>query len=99
MVDRGAHVIRLDGHLDLATAPELRDRVLDALREGHKELQIDLSAVTFVDSLGVGVLIGSHRRAEHAGSRLVLMNPQPKVMRLLEGLGLDDVFWIEDASD
>jgi anti-sigma B factor antagonist len=63
------------GRLDLRTAPELRAQVTAALAAGPGSMIVDLSDVEFIDSSGVGVLIGLHKRAEAQGGRLTIVPP------------------------
>lgn len=68
-----AVVLRVTGELDLATAPKLQQKVDTALREAPPAvLVIDLSAVTFLASAGMAVLVAAHRRGgEHTKVRVV----------------------------
>jgi anti-sigma B factor antagonist len=68
----GCVVIRPGGELDIATAGELREAVIETIGAGHADIVVDLSAVTFIDSSGLGVLVGATKRCHHAGGRLVL---------------------------
>lgn len=81
-------VFKLRGSLDLATAPTVRAALLDATEKGQHSLIVDLSQVEFLDSTGLGTLIGAHRRAaEHGGSLRVVVNDGP-IARLLNITGL-----------
>ncbi len=94
-------VFALNGSLDLATAPTVRAALLDAIEKSNHNLIVDLSQLEFLDSTGLGVLIGAHRRtAEHHGTfRLVISNGP--ISRLLNITGLIAVFSVyrslEDA--
>jgi anti-sigma B factor antagonist len=68
----GCVVVRPSGELDIATAGHLREVVIDAIGAGHHDIVVDLSAVTFIDSSGLGVLVGAMKRCVHAGGRLML---------------------------
>ena len=63
------------GRLDLRTAPELRAQVAAALAAGPGSMIIDLSDVEFIDSSGLGVLIGLHKQAAAHGGRLTIVAP------------------------
>ena len=69
----GVLVFKLRGSLDLATTPTVRAALTEATDSGPHDIIVDLTQLEFLDSTGLGVLIGAHRRAaEHAGSfRLV----------------------------
>ena len=82
----------LRGSLDLATSPTIRAALTDAADKGHKNLIVDLSGLEFLDSTGLGALIGAHRRAgEHEGSLRLVVHDGP-ILRLLNITGLIRIF-------
>ncbi len=85
-------IFALSGTLDIATSPSLRAALIEAADRGEHEIVVDLSQLEFLDSTGLGALIGAHKRAaEHGGSiRLVALEGQ--ILRLLRITGLLDVF-------
>ncbi|MEU5215397.1 STAS domain-containing protein [Streptomyces sp. NPDC020807] len=91
-------VLSIRGELDLVTSPRLRRRVHDAVAGGHRDLVVDLSAVRFCDSSGVGVLIGARRLLRSCGGRLRLILPaadaegEAHVERVLSALGVRRLF-------
>ena len=60
----GAQVFAFHGSLDIATSPTVRAALLDAADRGQRELIIDLTRLEFLDSTGLGALIGAHKRAK-----------------------------------
>jgi anti-sigma B factor antagonist len=68
-------VTSVTGRLDLRSAPELRAQVMAALVAGSGSMVIDLEDVEFIDSSGLGVLIGLHKQAEAKGGRLAIVPP------------------------
>jgi anti-sigma B factor antagonist len=85
-------VFKLRGSLDLATAPTVRAALSEATEKGSHNLIVDLTQLEFLDSTGLGVLIGAHRRAaEHGGSFRLIVNNGP-ISRLLNITGLIAVF-------
>ncbi|HEX9504734.1 MAG TPA: STAS domain-containing protein [Acidimicrobiia bacterium] len=85
----GATIVIATGEIDMATAPELRA----GLAETTGDVIIDLAAVEFLDSSGIGVLVAAGNRLAAAGGSLALRAPRPPVRRVLEIVGLVD--WIE----
>jgi anti-sigma B factor antagonist len=85
-------VFRLRGSLDLATAPTVRAALSDATEKGSRHLLVDLSQLEFLDSTGLGVLIGAHRRAAERGGSLRLVVADGPISRLLNITGLVAVF-------
>jgi anti-sigma B factor antagonist len=95
-------VFKLRGSLDLATAPTIRAALAEATEKESHELIVDLTQLEFLDSTGLGVLIGAHRRAvEHGGAFRLIIADGP-ISRLLNITGLVAVFAVyhslEDAQ-
>ena len=86
-------VVPLSGDIDLATAPALRARLTDLL-DGGCSLVLDLRELRFIDSTGLGVLVGALRRVRADGRELRLAGPPPGVHRVFSVTGLDHVFRI-----
>lgn len=93
-VDDRTHVIEVHGHVDLYSAPEFKDRTVRVIDQGKKRVIIDLSGVTFMDSTGLGVLIGALKRLRAARAELLLVVTDYDVERLFEMTGLDGTFRI-----
>ncbi len=90
----GYTVVTISGELDIASAPVLRERLLDLLRPGASRIVIELSGVTFCDASGLAVLVGASRRASLLGGVLRLAAPAPLVAAVLRLTGLDSRFEI-----
>jgi anti-sigma B factor antagonist len=91
-------LLMLRGDLDLATAPALREALIEVLR-GCKSVVVDLEGVGFVDSAGIGILLGGLKRARSQGGELELVCTSRQVLRPLEIIGLDRVFTIHSRRD
>ena len=85
----GLTIARLEGELDIATTPALRERLFGVLGPGVRLLVIDLSGVSFCDVSGLAVLIGTQRRARARGITVRLAAPRPQMAKLLRITGLD----------
>ena len=92
----GAAVVQVRGEIDIATVGQLRRCLVDLVEAGHREIVLDLGELYFIDSTGIGVLIGAHRRAAAAGGRLVLRSVSPRTYDVLRMVALDRVLIIED---
>jgi len=92
-------VLTIAGELDVIGAPELRQHVLRCVAAGHHHLVLDLTGVDYVDSFGLGVLIGSLKRVRLLDGDLRLVVPEPRVRRVLELCDLDRVFALHHDVD
>lgn len=95
----GTAVVAVAGEIDVYTSPLLQERLVEVLRDGFPSIVLDLSAVTFLDSTGLGVLITALKRCRSADGDLVLVTAQPNVLKVLEITGLNDVFKVHDSVD
>ncbi|HVT67700.1 MAG TPA: STAS domain-containing protein [Trebonia sp.] len=83
-----AVIVALDGDLDIAAVPAVRERLLSLLGPGASRLVIDMSAVRYADASGLDVLVGTRRRAILLGGTLHLAAVQPEVARVMMVTGL-----------
>lgn len=79
----------VSGEVDVSNAHELRDAIDAAFEEGLAQVEVDLSEVPYIDSTGIGVLVGAAHRAGEAGGSLAVLRPQRNVARVLSLLGVD----------
>ena len=82
--------VLVEGEVDVSNADELRDAVDSALALDAPEVTVDLLQVPYIDSTGIGVLVGAAHRAADAGKKLVVASPQKNVARVLGLLGVAD---------
>jgi anti-sigma B factor antagonist len=92
-------VFELSGSLDMATAPTVRAALLEAADRGDHRLVVDLNRVEFLDSTGLGALIGAQRRAKEGGGEIRLAVPEGQILRLLRITGLLRVFGVYPTLD
>src|SRR5579885_2166064 len=91
VVDGRICVVSVEGDLDLASAPQLKWTLVELLEKGYAQYVIDLSGLTYMDSMGLGVLVGFRKRVE-GSAQLALASLPDKQRKLLEMTGLDDCF-------
>lgn len=84
--------LRLHGELDVSTAPALRDTVVQLISEGRTTLQFDCADLAFIDSTGLGVLIGARARCMAANGSVSLTGVKPALQRLLAVTGIEGLF-------
>lgn len=82
-------VVAASGELDLATVPKLREAISEHIVEGRRNILVDLRAVTYIDSTGLGVLVGAAKAVHSGGGSLRLVCDSPRLLRLLRITGLD----------
>lgn len=91
----GGRVIHVSGEVDVSNASELRDAIDGLLGEKATPVDVDLAEVPYIDSTGIGVLVGAVHRASDAGLALSVSNPQRNVARVLDMLGVSGELGIE----
>jgi anti-sigma B factor antagonist len=91
-------VVDLNGEIDVYTSPKVKDAISELIDKGHYALVINLENVRYIDSTGLGVLIGGLKRVrEHSGTvNLVCTNPQIK--KIFDITGLSKIFGIFDSE-
>ena len=92
-------MLTVQGDIDLFTAPQLRQSVHDLLARGCRRIVVDLRRVAFLDSTGLGVLVGALKRARDEDGDLVLVGAQRPVRRVLSVTGLDKIFTLYTELD
>jgi anti-sigma B factor antagonist len=85
-------VLQISGELDAYTAPILRDRMRDLTAVGVVNVIADLRQVDFLDSTGLGVLIGGLKRFREHGGSLAPVASQPRILKIFQITGLTAVF-------
>ena len=97
-VDERTTIVAVEGELDLARAPSLKWALIDALEAGRNHLVVDLSATTFMDSTGLGVLVGVNRSLT-TEARLAIVCPRASLLKIFELSGMDGAFAIFPALE
>jgi anti-sigma B factor antagonist len=98
--DRGDWtVVDVAGEVDVFTAPKLREHIIDLVGQGKTRIVVNLERVEFMDSTGLGVLVGGLKRIKEQDGALALAAPTPPVMRLLTITGLTQVFAVHETVD
>ena len=90
-LDGGVAVVSLGGRLNMVSASRLREAVASAVEDGHNRVVVDLAAVDFIDSSGLGALISGLKSAREAGGDLRLASPNDQVKLVLQLTNMDRV--------
>jgi anti-sigma B factor antagonist len=94
-----SYVIALAGEVDLYTAPEFKQQLLDVIGKGAKEVVVDFSDTTFIDSTTLGVLVGGVKRLRTNEGQLSLVCSDRNITKIFEITGLDRVFTIYESRE
>jgi anti-anti-sigma factor len=89
--DTEVAVLKLEGRLDLLSAASVKSKIAEAVERGRRKIVIDLSAVSMVDSSGLGALIGGLKTTRVAGGDLRLSGAQEQAKLILRLTMLDKV--------
>lgn len=98
-LEREIPLIELEGEVDVYTAPQLKQQMINLLESGAKEMIVDLTKVDYLDSTALGVLIGGLKRMREMDGNMVLVCPSPRIRRVFEITGLDKIFDIYNSVD
>ena len=95
----GIEVIDVQGEIDMYTAPRLRELLIDLVSTGSYQLVVNLDKVGFLDSTGLGVLVGGLKRVRARDGSLDLVCTQQRILKILKITGLTEVFGIYETVD
>jgi len=95
----GYTVLQPQGEIDFATGPQLKDAITECLVAGDVNLVVDLLKVDFIESTGLGALIGGRRRAHGLKGSLTLVCTEDQMLKIFRITGLDKVFAIFDTVE
>jgi len=95
----GATIIAVGGEIDVYTAPKLRDQIPELVAAGVFDIIVDMEAVEFLDSTGLGVLVGGLKKVRAHDGSLELICTQDRLLKIFRITGLAKVFVIHDSAD
>jgi len=93
----GRTVLEVGGEIDVYTAPKLREQFAELVDDGKLDIVVDLKKVAFLDSTGLGVLVGALKRVRTHDGSLRLVCTQERVLKIFRITGLDKVFPLHDS--
>jgi anti-sigma B factor antagonist len=95
----GKTIVAVGGEIDVYTAPKLRDKLSELVATGSYDLVVDMQEVEFLDSTGLGVLVGGLKKVRaHDGSLRLVCN-QDRLLKIFRITGLAKVFVIHETAD
>jgi anti-sigma B factor antagonist len=95
----GWTVVSVFGEVDVATAPELKERLTGLVNDGRVKLVLDLSGVDFLDSTGLGMIVSALKRARTHDGDLRIVCTESRITRLFEITGLDKALTVWPTAD
>ena len=90
-------IIEVGGEIDVYTAPRLREAIVAAIEAGHTRLVVDVEKVEFLDSTGLGVLVGALKKVRADGGTLDIVCTQERILKIFDITGLDKVFGLHES--
>ena len=94
-----ATVVEVSGEIDVYTAPRLREKIISLVDAGNYRLIIDMERVEFLDSTGLGVLVGGLKRVRQYDGGIDLVCTQGRILRIFRITGLSKVFSIYESVE
>src|SRR5688572_4314787 len=96
----GSHaIVDVKGEIDVYTAPKLREKLIELVSEGSYDVVVNLEGVDFLDSTGLGVLVGALKRVKAHDGSLSLVCTQDKILKIFKITGLTKVFPIHGSVE
>src|SRR2546430_13992398 len=92
-------IVSVGGEIDVYTAPKLREQLIDLVAAGKYQLVVDMEHVDFLDSTGLGVLVGGLKRVRAHDGSLELVCSQERILKIFRITGLTKVFPIHSSVD
>ena len=95
----GIEVVDVEGEIDVYTAPRLRELLIDLVNKNNYQLVVNMEKVEFLDSTGLGVLVGGLKRVRAHDGSLDLVCTQERILKIFRITGLTKVFGIHSTVD
>jgi anti-sigma B factor antagonist len=95
----GIEIVDVEGEIDVYTAPRLRELLIELVNVGNYQIVVNMEKVEFLDSTGLGVLVGGLKRVRAHDGSLDLVCTQERILKIFRITGLTKVFGIHDTVD
>ena len=90
--------IAISGEIDLFAAPDFKSRLYDAVGDGDADVVLDCSGLSYIDSTGLGILLGALKRVRQNNRQVYVRNLKDNIRKLFRITGLDRAFNLEEAQ-
>ena len=97
--DKTVPIIDLVGEVDAYTSARFREAMVDLIEAGAANLIVSMMKVEYIDSSGLGALVGGLKRSSEQGGRIVIVCDNPQIRKVFEITGLEKVFPLYDVED
>lgn len=91
-------LILLRGEIDIYSAPDFKDNLFQAIGDCKEDIVLDCSELSYIDSMGLGIMVAALKRARQNDRNVRIRNAKPNVKKLFKITGLDKVFIMEDLK-
>jgi len=91
-------VILLRGEIDIYSAPDFKENLFQAMGDCKEDIVLDCSELSYIDSMGLGIMVAALKRARQNDRNIRIRNPKPNVKKLFRITGLDKVFIMEESK-
>jgi anti-sigma B factor antagonist len=95
----GVGVVVLEGEIDIYSAPQFKEVLVNGIEDGAIRMVVDLTGVTFIDSTALGVLVSGAKRVRPRNGSLDIVCNDDNIIRIFEITGLDRIFGIYGSRD
>jgi anti-sigma B factor antagonist len=98
-LDQGKVVVSISGEVDVSTTPKMKAALAELIEGGYKRIVVEMSGVQFLDSTGLGALVGALKKLREQNGELELAALPSRVERVFQITRLDRVFTIHDSVE
>jgi anti-sigma B factor antagonist len=95
--DNNRYVISVKGEIDIYSAPGFKESLCQSISDVDQDIVLEFSDLTYIDSMGLGILVGVLKRVKEKGYNVIIRNPRNTVRKLFRITGLDKAFIIEEV--
>lgn len=93
--EKGMWVVKLNGEIDIYTSTKLKEELNNLIEDKQLDIKLDCKELEYIDSTGLGVLIGILKKLKKSGKNIIIADPQLNITKLLKITGLDKIFIME----
>lgn len=90
-------IILVKGEIDIYSAPDFKKSLYQLITDVQQNIILDCSGLSYIDSMGLGILVGALKRVREKDHNIIIRNPRSTVRKLFRITGLDKAFIIEEA--